>query len=71
MSKWKPQSFNDFLALIFLPFIIVWVIMVCLIINFLTVSVIEALGLGTATGILLAVLKDIFQFYFRKKESEG
>lgn len=60
------KNFNDLLAMLYLPFVLVWVILVALIIKFLDISVIEALGLGTATGILLAILKDIFQFYFRK-----
>lgn len=57
---------NDLLALLYLPFILIWVILVAVIIKFLDISVIEALGLGTATGILLAILKDVFQYYFRR-----
>ncbi len=65
------KNFRDLLALIYLPFVIVWFIAVCLAVKLIDISVIEALGLGTATGLLLAKLSDIIQFYFRKKESEG
>jgi hypothetical protein len=60
------KNFNDLLAILYLPFVIVWLVLVCLAVKFLDMSVVEALGLGTATGILLAILKDIFQFYYRR-----
>lgn len=62
------KQFNDLLALLYLPFVLVWLVLVCLAVKFLDMSTVEALGLGTATGILLAILKDIFQFYFRKAQ---
>lgn len=61
----KIEKFNDFLALIYLVFILVWVGMVLWVVLTTDISTAETLGLGTATGILLAILKDIFQFYFR------
>ncbi len=61
----KTEKFNDVLALVFLAFLILWLGLVFAIFKFSDISVVEALGLGTATGILLAILKDVFQFYFR------
>ena len=67
------QSFNDLLALLYLPFILCWVIGVIALTKWVGLTIMEAFGLGTATGVLLAILKDIYQFYFRrapeKKES--
>lgn len=62
----KPQNFNDMLAILYLPFLLLWVVMLALIIKFMEVSAIEALGLGTATGLLLGILGNIYQFYFRR-----
>jgi hypothetical protein len=60
------KKVNDLLAILYLPFVLVWIVLVAGIVKFLNVSVVEALGLGTATGIILATFKDIYQFYFRK-----
>jgi hypothetical protein len=70
LKKFAPQNFNDFLALLYFPFITVWVIMLALIYKYFDVGVIEALGLGTATGVLLSKFSDIYQFYFRKSPTE-
>lgn len=59
------EKFNDVLAILYLVFILVWVAGIILAVKFTGISVVEALGLGTATGVLLAILKDVFQFYFR------
>ncbi len=61
----KIEKFNDALALFYMVFMVVWVALTILAVHFLDISVVEALGLGTATGVLLAILKDVFQFYFR------
>ncbi len=61
----KIEKFNDALALFYMVFMVVWVLLTILAVHFLDISVVEALGLGTATGVLLAILKDVFQFYFR------
>lgn len=61
----KIAKFNDFLALVYLVFIIVWILIALWAVRFSGMSAVEALGLGTATGVLLAILKDVFQFYFR------
>ncbi len=61
-----PESFNDFLAVVYLIFILLWMVIIVQAVRLLNLSVVESLGLGTATGILLAILKEIFQFYFRK-----
>ena len=60
------KNFRDILALVFLGFILVWLIALSLMIWLLDISVIEALGLGTATGALLTIMALIFQFYFRR-----
>jgi len=60
------KKVNDLLAILYLPFLLIWIVIVAGIVKFLDVSVVEALGLGTATGIILATFKDIYQFYFRK-----
>lgn len=62
----KPQNFNDLLALMYLPFVLVWVTMLALIYQFINVGALEFLGLGTATGVILSKFIDIYQFYFRK-----
>lgn len=61
------KQFNDLLALIYLVFVLVWIAGVAALIKLVGISTIEALGLGTATGVLLAILKDVFQFYFRTR----
>jgi len=64
--KWMPANFNDLLALLYFPFVLVWVIMLALIYKYFSVSIIESLGLGTATGVILSKFSDIYQFYFRR-----
>jgi hypothetical protein len=66
MKKFQPQNFNDLLALVYFPFVILWVVLLALIYHFLDVSIITSLGLGTATGVILSKFSDIYQFYFRK-----
>lgn len=67
----KPKNFNDFLALLFLPFVLIWVTLVVALFVWAGMTTVESFGLGTGTGIVLAILKDIFQFYYRKKPDEG
>ena len=62
---------RDFLAgmyvLVFLP---VWIaFMVFVVVNF-GLNTAEAVGLGTLNGVFIAAFKDLWQFYFRKKEPE-
>ena len=64
--KWLPQSFNDLLAFMYFPFVLVWVLMLALLYKYIDNSVIALLGLGTATGVILSKFSDIYQFYFRK-----
>jgi len=66
IKRFMPRNFNDALALIFMGFILVSIILVCFAVRYLTLTTVESLGLGTVVGILLAILKDIFQYYFRK-----
>jgi len=68
----KIEKFNDFLALMYLLFMLVWMVGAVFAVMYLELTKVEILGLGTATGILLAILKDVFQFYFRvNKPPEG
>lgn len=59
---------RDKLAIIYLPFMLLWFSLVAWIALKADLSTLEALGVGTATGIFLACFKDMWQFYFRKKE---
>jgi hypothetical protein len=70
ISRFLPMTFNDLLALMYFPFVIIWVIMLAIIFKYIGVTVIEALGLGTATGVILSKFSDIYQFYFRKAKTE-
>ena len=60
---------RDKLAIFYLPFILVWFAFVAWLVIKVEVTSLEAIGVGTATGIFLACFKDMWQFYFRKKES--
>ncbi len=60
------KNWRDVLAVVFLGFLLIWLLALSLMIWLLDISVIEALGLGTATGILLGILVNIYQFYFRR-----
>jgi hypothetical protein len=70
IKRFLPANFNDFLALMYFPFVLVWIVMLALIFKFVDVSIIESLGLGTATGIILSKFADIYQFYFRRAKEE-
>ncbi len=67
----KIEKFNDVLALVFLVFILLWAVLMFAAIKWLGITVIEALGLGTIFGVLLAILKDVFQFYFRTNKPDS
>jgi len=54
------------MAYIYLFFMFVWFLGVVLAVNFLTLSVMEAVGLGTAGGVFLGAFKDMWQFLWRK-----
>lgn len=60
---------RDKLALYYLPFMLVWFGLLIWVALKVELNTLEALGIGTATGIFLACFKDMWQFYFRKKES--
>ena len=70
-KQFIPQNFNDLLAFMYFPFIVVWVIMLAILYKYVAVGIIESLGLGTATGIILSKFNDIYQFYFRKSKDES
>jgi hypothetical protein len=68
----KLEKFNDFLAIAYMVFVLIWIAGAVVAVKFINTSDLETLGIGTATGILLAILKDVFQFYFRvNKPSDG
>lgn len=69
MDKGAKMSIRDRLAIIYLPFMLLWFGFVAWIASSVDLNTLEALGIGTATGIFLACFKDMWQFYFRKKES--
>jgi 4-hydroxybenzoate polyprenyltransferase len=68
LKKFVPQTFNDLLALLYFPFILIWIVLIAIIYKYVDINMIEALGLGTATGIILSKFNDIYQFYFRKSK---
>jgi 4-hydroxybenzoate polyprenyltransferase len=68
ITKFVPQTFNDLLALLYFPFILIWIVLIAIIYKYVDINMIEALGLGTATGIILSKFNDIYQFYFRKSK---
>jgi hypothetical protein len=51
-------------------FIFVWYAGALLAIKYFGISVIEALGIGTAGGIFLSAFKDAWQFFWRKMSPE-
>ena len=60
-------KFRDWLAMGFLLFLLVWFGGWGWFVANFSVSVLEALGIGTASGIFLKCFADMWQFYFRKK----
>jgi len=63
----KAMKERHTLALSFMVFLIIWFAFLFLVVYVFTgVSIIEALALGTATGVFLSCFKDMWQFYFRK-----
>ncbi|MEE9569000.1 MAG: hypothetical protein V3W37_06405 [Candidatus Binatia bacterium] len=61
---------RDKLARWFLAFLLVWFGGWAVFIWQVGVSPMEALGIGTATGVFLKSFADMWQFYFRKKGPE-
>jgi hypothetical protein len=70
IAKLAPKNFNDLIAFLYFPFVIIWVIMLAIIYQYFSINIISALGLGTATGVILSKFSDIYQFYFRKAKDE-
>lgn len=70
ISKFAPQTFNDLLALMYFPFILVWIGGLALIYKYLNLDFFTTMGLGTANGLILSKFVDIYQFYFRKAKTE-
>lgn len=50
-------------------FLMLWFGFVFALVKFIGISVLEALGIGTASGIFLAAFKDMWQFIWRKASS--
>jgi len=62
--------FRDILSIVFLVFLTGWFVLIAYLVRMAGVSVIEALGLGTVTGIFLKAFSDMWQFYYRKAPSD-
>lgn len=60
------KNFRDVLALSFLIFILVWFLGWGAFVWKIGVTPLEALGVGTASGVFLKCFADVIQFYFRK-----
>ena len=64
------MRFRDWLAIGFLVFLLAWFIGWGYFVYMIGVSVLEALGIGTASGIFLKCFADMWQFYFRKRPAD-
>jgi len=61
---------RDILALLYLLlFLPAWFVAMIYVACTYPLSTFEMLGIGTINGVFLACFKDMWQFYFRKKES--
>ena len=65
--KFAPQNFNDFLAVMYLPFLMLWFCVVGFLVFKVGTDSVETLGLGTATGVFLTGFSNMWQFYFRQR----
>ena len=63
----KVQGFRQNLVYAYLLFLLLWFGLLSFVVLYLEVGTLEALGLGTATGVFLAAFKDMWQFIWRKK----
>lgn len=70
IKKFTPQNFNDLLALMYFPFVAIWVLIVAAIYKYVNADLFTMMGLSTATGVILSKFSDIYQFYFRKSKTE-
>ena len=68
------MRFNDIFAacytFVFLPAWFIFLGMMVLTGTAQELTALESFGIGSVTGIFLAILKDISQFYYRKARSE-
>lgn len=64
------MKIRDYLAMGFLVFLLAWFGGWGWFVSQFDVTVLEALGIGTATGVFLACFKDMWQFYFRKRPAD-
>jgi len=58
------------MAYAFIVFLLIWFGGVILAVKFLTISVMEGVGLGTAGGVFLGAFKDMWQFLWRKQSPQ-
>lgn len=54
------------LVYVYFLFLIIWFGFIFTLVKYIGVTVLEALGIGTASGIFLACFKDMWQFIWRK-----
>jgi len=64
------MNFRDWFSIGYMGFVLIWFVVWGFIIALYGVSVGEALGIGTASGIFLKGFGDITQFYFRKRPAD-
>ena len=60
------DKFRQRLTFVYLAFLMVWFVFIAVLVWRVGIGVVEALALGTATGIFLAAFKDMWQFVWRK-----
>lgn len=60
------DKFRNFLTIIFLLFLLGWFYFVFHLLVVVGIDAVEALSVGTATGIFLKAFSDTWQFYYRK-----
>jgi len=64
------MKFRDILALSFMGFVLIWFLGWGAFVWQIGVTPLEALGVGTASGVFLKCFADVIQFYFRKKPED-
>ena len=65
--EWRKHTLRHVLAILYLPFLLLWFLFVLWVVIEFDLGAYEGLGLGTATGIFLGSFKDMWQFIWRKK----
>jgi hypothetical protein len=63
-KEMKPIN-RERMAYLFMLFVFLWYLLVVISVKWLTISVMEGVGLGTAGGVFLGAFKDMWQFLWR------